>query len=163
MAYLLLAVAQVVGLVLIPFGLPGLWLQVGALVVFGWATDFATVSAFALGVVLLLAFAAEVAEFVLSARYAQKYGGGRRASVGALIGGLAGAVLGLPIPLLGSVFGALLGAFVGALALELTTGRGTAPAVKAGWGALIGRLVASALKGGVGVVIAVFTLLTTLR
>lgn len=163
MAYLLLAVAEVAGLILIPFGLPGLWVQVGALAVFGWATEFATVSAFALGVVLFLATLAEVAEFVLAGRYARKYGGGRRASLGAVLGGIAGALLGLPIPLLGSVFGAVIGAFVGALALELTSGRGAAPALRAGWGALLGRLVATAMKGGVGVVIAVFTLLTALR
>lgn len=163
MAYLLLVLAQVAGLVLIPFGLPGLWVQVGALVVYGWATDFATVSAFALAVVLFLACAAELAEFVLAGRYARRYGGGRRASVGAIVGGIVGAVMGVPLPLLGSVFGAMIGAFVGALVLELTTGRGAAPAVRAGWGALLGRLVATAMKGGVGVVIAVFTLLTTLR
>lgn len=163
MAYLLLAVAQLVGLALIPFGLPGLWVQVGALVVFGWATGFATLSGFALGVVVFLAVVAEIAELVLAGRYARRYGGGRRASWGAVLGGLAGAMLGLPIPLLGSVFGAILGAFVGALALELTTGRGAAPAVRAGWGALLGRVVATAMKGGVGVIIAVFTLLTAFR
>jgi len=162
-AYLLLAVAQIAGLILIPFGLPGLWLQVGALAVFGWATGFETIGAVAIGVVLFLAVVAEVAEFLLAGRYARKYGGGRRASWGAVLGGIAGALLGLPIPLLGSVFGAILGAFVGALALELTTGRGTAPALRAGWGALLGRLVATAMKGGVGVVVAVFALLTALR
>lgn len=163
MAYLLLALAQLAGLVLIPLGLPGLWIQVAALAAFGWATEFATISAFAIGVVVVLAVVAEVAEFLLAGRYARKYGGGRRASLGAVLGGIAGALLGLPIPLLGSVIGAILGAFVGALVLELTTGRGTAPAVRAGWGALLGRLVATAMKGGVGVVIAVFTLLTALR
>lgn len=163
MAYLLLAVAQVAGLILIPFGLPGLWIQVGALAVFAWGTGFATVSAFGIGVVLFLATLAEVAEFLLAGRYARKYGGGRRAAWGAVLGGIVGALLGLPIPLLGSVFGAILGAFVGALALELTTGRGATPALRAGWGALLGRLVATAMKGGVGVVIAVFTLLTALR
>lgn len=163
MAYLLLGLAQAAGLFLILLGLPGLWVQVGALAVYGWATEFATVGVFPIVLVTSLAVVAELAEFVLAGRYARRYGGGRRASLGAVLGGVVGAVIGLPLPLLGSVFGAMIGSFVGAAVLELTTGRGADPAVRAGWGALLGRVVATAMKGGVGVVIAVFTLVTTLR
>lgn len=163
MAYLLLALAQVVGLVLIPFGLPGLWLQVGALALFAWATDFATVGAFPIGVVLFLALVAEIAEFLLAGRFAQRYGGGRRAALGAILGGIAGAVLGVPVPLLGSVIGAMIGSFVGAALLELTAGKGASPALRAGWGAFLGRVVATAMKGGLGVVVAVFSLAVTFR
>ena len=161
-AYLLLAAAQVVGLALTALGLPGLWLQVGALGLFAWLDHFQAVSEITVGVVVFLALLAEIAEFLLGARYARKYGGGRRAGVGAIIGGVVGATMGLPLPLLGSVFGAMLGAFVGAFLLELTRGRGTDPAIRAGWGAFIGRIVATAMKAGVGVVILVLTLLTAL-
>jgi uncharacterized protein YqgC (DUF456 family) len=74
-----------------------------------------------------------------------------------------GAVMGLPIPLLGSVFGAMIGSFTGAFLLELTRRQGTAPALRVGWGALLGWVTAIALKVGVGVVILVFTLVTALR
>lgn len=163
MAYLLLALAQLLGLVLIPFGLPGLWIQVGALAVYGWATDFATVGLYPLLAVGLLALLAELAEFLLAGRMARRYGGGRRAAVGALLGGVVGALLGVPVPLLGSVIGAMLGSFAGAALLELTTGRGATPAVRVGWGALVGRVVAVAMKGGLGVVIAVLVLFAALR
>lgn len=163
MAYLLLAVAQAAGLLLIPFGLPGLWVQVAALAIYAWATGFATVGWVPIAIAVGLAVLAEVAEFLLGGRYAQRYGGGRRAAVGAIVGGIAGAILGLPVPLVGSVIGAFVGSFIGAALLELSTGRGTSAALKVGWGAFVGRLVATALKGGVGVAIAALVLLTALR
>lgn len=162
MEYLLLVLAQVGGLLLIPFGLPGLWLQVAGLVGYAWLTGFATVGAVPIVTALVLATLAEVAELLLGGRYARRYGGGRRAGWGAILGGLVGAVVGLPVPILGSVIGAFLGAFLGAALLEWTRGRGAAPAVRAGWGALLGRVVATALKTGVGVSIAALALLSAL-
>ncbi len=163
LAYLLLAVAQILGLILIPFGLPGTWLQVAALIGFGWYTGFATVGWVAIVVVLLLALFAEIGELLLAGRYAKIYGGGPHAAWGAILGGTVGAIVGVPIPLLGSIFGAMAGAFVGAVLLELIGGSAIRSATRAGWGALIGRLVATAMKGGVGVAIAVFTLATAFR
>lgn len=160
MAYLLLVGAQLVGLFLIALGLPGLWLQAGALGLFAWMGQFEVVSEITVAVAVFLALLAELAEFLLGGRYARKYGGGRRAGVGAIIGGMVGALVGLPLPLLGSVFGAMLGAFAGAFLLELTTGRGANPALRAGWGAFLGRIVATAMKAGVGVVILVLAAIT---
>jgi uncharacterized protein len=163
LAFLLLALAQVLGLLLIPFGLPGTWLQVAALIAFAWWTGFATVGLVPIVVVLLLALLAEIGELLLAGRYAKIYGGGRRAAWGAVLGGMAGAIVGIPVPLLGSVFGAMIGAFVGAALFELFGGSAVRSATRAGWGALIGRLVSTAMKGGVGVAIAVFTLATAFR
>ena len=163
MAYVLLAVAQIVGLLLIPFGLPGLWVQVGALAIFAWATDFATVGLYSVGIVFLLALLAEIAEFLLAGGFARRYGGGRRAAVGAMVGALTGAIVGVPVPLLGSVVGAMLGSFVGATLFELTRGTGATPAARAGWGAVLGWITAVALKAGLGVAVAVFTLFIAIR
>jgi uncharacterized protein len=162
-AYLLLALAQILGILLIPFGLPGTWLQVAALIGFAWWTEFATVGMIPIVVVLVLALLAEMGELLLAGRYAKVYGGGRRAGWGAILGGAIGAVVGVPVPLLGSIFGAMIGAFVGAALLEIVGGSAVRAATLAGWGALVGRLVATAMKGGVGVAIAVFTLATALR
>lgn len=163
MPYLLLAAAQVVGLILIPLGLPGLWVQVGALAIFGYATDFATVGAYPIVIVISLALLAELAELLLAGGFARRYGGGRRAALGAMIGAITGAVVGVPLPLIGSVIGAMVGSFVGALLMELTRRRGAAPALRAGWGALLGWVVSVAVKSGVGVTIAVFTLFVAFR
>lgn len=163
MAYLLLVVLQFLGLGLIVFGLPGLWVEVAALIGYAWLTDFRTVGVVAILVALGLALVAELAELVLGARFARKYGGGRRAAWGAVLGGIVGALVGLPLPLVGSVVGALLGSFLGAFLLELTRRKGAAPALRVGWGAFLGWCTAIALKVGVGMVILVFTLATALR
>lgn len=161
-AYLLLAVAQVVGILLIPLGLPGLWLQIGALALYAWQTDFATVGLMPVIAAVALGLAAEWLEFALGGRYARRFGGGRRAAWGAIVGGIAGAFMGVPVPVIGSVIGAFVGSFLGAVAGELSTGRGANPALRAGWGALLGRLVATGLKAGVGVAIAAVALLSAL-
>lgn len=163
MAYLLLVAVQVVGLCIIVFGLPGLWLEVLAFVAFAWATDFRTVGVTAIALVVGLALLAELAELVLGGRFAQRYGGGRRAALGAVVGGIVGALMGVPLPLVGSIVGAMLGSFAGAFLLELTRRQGMAPSLRVGWGALLGWCTAIALKVGVGLVILVFTILTALR
>ena len=54
-AVLLMLAAALAGLVLIPFGLPGLWLIVLAIIGYGWLTDFQTMSAWFLFLVIALA------------------------------------------------------------------------------------------------------------
>lgn len=162
MAYMLLGVAQVVGLILIPFGLPGLWLQVASLAVFAWATHFTTMSWMPLVAVFLLALGAELAEFLLGGQFAKRYGGGARAAWGAILGGIVGALLGVPVPVVGSVIGAFLGSFVGAAVFEFSSRREWQGAMRAGWGALLGRLAATAVKSSVGVVVATIALLSAL-
>ena len=115
-AVLLMLAAALAGLVLIPFGLPGLWLIVLAIIGYGWLTDFQTMSAWFLFLVIALALAGELIEAWIGFRFAQRYGGSRRAGWGALVGGLIGAIVGVPLPVLGSVIGGFVGAFVGAAA-----------------------------------------------
>jgi uncharacterized protein len=158
MAYTLLVLAQLAGLLLIPFGLPGTWLQVLALAAFAALTDFSPVGAASIAVVVLLALAGEVVEFVLGGRYARKYGGSKRAAWGAILGGLVGAVVGVPVFIVGSVIGAFIGAFAGAALLELTRSPDARAALRVGWGAFVGRLVATAAKSAIGVAIAAVAL-----
>ncbi|MBD0320832.1 MAG: DUF456 domain-containing protein [Gemmatimonadetes bacterium] len=118
-----------------------------------------------LAVVVVLAVLAEVAEFVLGGRYAERYGGSKRAAWGAILGGLAGALLGVPVPIIGSVIGAFVGSFVGAALLEMTNNKDWKNpqwrgAVRVGWGAFLGRLVATAVKSGIGVAVAAVAVLS---
>jgi uncharacterized protein len=154
-ASLLMLAAAIGGLILIPFGLPGLWLIVLAIIGYGWLTDFQTMSAWFLILVIALALVGELAEAWIGFRFAQRYGGSRRAGWGALIGGLVGAVIGVPLPVLGSVIGGFVGAFVGAALFEYTRARHAEGAAWAGWGAVLGRAAAVGIKMGLGVVLAV--------
>ena len=160
---LLLAACGVVGLLLIPFGLPGLWVIVLGVLGYGWLTDFRTIGVGLIILIVALALIGEVVEAWLGFRMARRYGGSSRAGWGALIGGLVGAIIGVPVPVIGSVIGGFVGAFLGAALFEYTRARHSEGAVRAGWGAVLGRAVAAAVKMGLGVVIAVVSLFAALR
>jgi uncharacterized protein len=148
----LLLAAGVLGLLLIPLGLPGLWVIVLGILSYGWLTNFQTLTAGLVALAVGLAVLGEAVEAWIGFRFAQRYGGSKRAGWGALAGGLIGAVVGVPVPIIGSVIGGFVGAFAGAAAFEYTRARASQGAVRAGWGAVLGRAAAVALKMGLAVV-----------
>jgi hypothetical protein len=159
----LLLLACLAGLLLIPFGLPGLWLIVLAIIGYGWLNDYQNMSAWFLVVVIGLATLGEIAEARIGFSYARRYGGSSRAGWGALVGGLVGAIVGVPVPLIGSLIGGFVGAFVGAALFEYTRNRQSDVAARAGWGAVLGRATAAAVKMAIGVVLSVAALWVALR
>ena len=163
MPVLLLALTGVAGLLLIPFGLPGLWLIVLGVLGYGWLTDFQTMSATFLALVIGLALVGEIVEGWIGFRFAQRYGGSKRAGWGALIGGLIGVVIGVPLPIVGSVIGGFVGAFAGAAVFEYSRARQSGGAVKAGYGAVLGRAAAVGVKMGIGVVVVAWGMLLAMR
>ena len=162
MEYALLALALIGGLLLVPFGLPGTWVQVLGVAAYGARTDVRPVGGVTIAFVLGLAAVGEVVEFALGGRYARKYGGSRRAAWGAILGGRVGAFVGVPIFLIGSVIGAFIGAFAGAALMELTRSPDARAALRVGWGAFVGRMVAVAVKSAIAVAIAAVALLSAL-
>jgi len=160
---LLLGVSSILGLVLVPLGLPGLWVMVAGVVGYGWLTDFRSVGVATIVAVVGLAFLGEIIEAWLGFRFARTFGVSRRSAWGALVGGIVGAVMGVPVPIVGSVIGAFVGSFAGAALFEYSLSRAPATAVQAGWGAVVGRATAAAAKIALGVVIAVLGLFAALR
>jgi len=160
---LLLAVCCILGLVLVPLGLPGLWIMVAGVVGYGWLTAFRSVGVATIAIVLGLALLGEVIEAWLGFRFARTFGGSRRSAWGALVGGIVGAVMGVPVPVVGSVIGAFVGSFAGAALFEYSLSRTPETAVRAGWGAVVGRATAAAAKIALGVVIAVLGVFAALR
>ena len=147
MQVLLLVAAIVLGLIMIPFGMPGTLIMFAAalcyyLLVPAGGIGLMTV----IGVGVLMAVA-EGLEWVLTSRFTKKYGGSRRAGWGAIIGGMIGAFMGVPIPIVGSIIGAFVGAFLG----EISRGSEGGVATRVATGALIGRVVAAALKVAIGI------------
>lgn len=159
----LLLATGIVGLLLIPFGLPGLWLILLGIIGYGWITDFTTISTWFLVLVIALALLGEVLESWIGFRFAKRYGGSSRAGWGALVGGLVGAIVGVPIPVIGSVIGGFVGAFIGAAVFEYSKARHAEGSVKAGWGAVLGRAAAAAIKMGLGIVMVVGSLFAAWR
>ena len=147
----------------VPLGFPGTFFMVVAAIAFdaflstgiGWV---------AIGIALALAVVAEVFEWTLSARYARKYGGSKRAGWGAIIGGFLGAFAGIPVPVIGSMIGAFAGAFLGALIAEYTQPTSDASsATRVATGALIGKAVATAMKLAIAFTIALTLTFSLIR
>src|SRR2546426_6873230 len=92
LATLLLALCCLAGLVLVPLGLPGLWVMVAGVVGYGWLTDFRSVGVTTIALVLGLALVGEIVETWLGFRLARRYGGSSRAGGGGLVGGVVGGV-----------------------------------------------------------------------
>lgn len=157
MAYLLLAAAQAVGLVLIPFSAAGLWVQLGALGLFAWWTSFHPVGVIPVIVLVGLGLASEAIRLMVGAI---RIPGGtrRRLGVSGVAGGLAGAATGIVLPLLGTMFGALLGAATGTL-IGASTMHNEADARSS----VFASAVAMALCTATGLVVAIFTLLIVVR
>ena len=160
MEILILVAILLLGLVMIPFGLPGTWIMAAGALGYSLLVP-GSISIFTTVVVALMALVGEVIEFTLTAKYTRQYGGSRRASWGAIIGGMVGAFMGVPVPVIGSVIGAFVGAFIGAFVAELTQGS-VGSATKVATGALIGRAVAAAMKVGIGLGMAAVILFTAL-
>ncbi|PHX96294.1 MAG: hypothetical protein CK531_09650 [Gemmatimonadetes bacterium] len=150
----LLILVLCVALLLIPIGLPGIWLMVAAGVAFLWLAPVAPFGWWVIAGCAAIALVSEALDFVVAARYTKKYGGSSRAAWGALIGGVVGAMVGVPMPIIGSVIGALAGSFVGALLGEYSTGTSRDGAARAATGATIGRAIAMALKVAAGCIVA---------
>jgi uncharacterized protein YqgC (DUF456 family) len=139
---------------MIPFGMPGTLVMFAAalcyyLLVPGGGIGLMTV----IGIGVLMAIA-EGLDWVLTSRFTRKYGGSRRAGWGAIIGGMIGAFMGVPIPIIGSIVGAFAGAFIGAFVFEWSRERNHGVATRVAWGALIGRVVAAAVKVAIGLAMA---------
>lgn len=137
-------------LLLIPLGVPGLWIMIAVLAVAAWLGEVSWPLIVAL--VLLAAFA-ELLEFLIVKRFSSRYGGSDRAFWGAIVGGFAGIFVGVPIPVVGPVIAGVLGSFVGAAAVALWETRRPGHAARVGWGAVLGRAFAAAVKTAAGVAI----------
>ncbi|MDD2309337.1 MAG: DUF456 domain-containing protein [Desulfuromonadaceae bacterium] len=132
-------------------GLSGLLLPVvpGAPILFlglvlgAWAEDFRYVGIWTLLMLGGMAGLTYVVEFAASILGVRKFGGSRRAMVGAVLGGIVGISLGIP--------GILFGPFVGAVIGELSLQRSLDQASRAGFGTVVGLAIGVAGKLAIGI------------
>ncbi len=158
-----LDLAMLVGLILIPLGLPGNFILLGLALLAAWAGGFQTIGWLALIVMAALIILAEVLEAMLGSALARRYGASWWGVLGAFVGGIAGVIIGSAIvPLIGSLVGAFAGAAIGAVLLEAWhLRRVDSEALRAGWGAFLGKLTAAILKVALGMGIVIFVVLRT--
>lgn len=144
-----LFLAILAGLVMIPLGLPGLWVVVAALLAgaalleaIGWTLPLVGLGAAAV---------AEGVELLTVRAMGKRYGGSPRAFWGAILGGMAGLFVGLPVPLIGPLVTGFLGTFAGAWLVTFLETKDLRASGRVGWGVVLARTIAVGLKVGVGV------------
>jgi uncharacterized protein YqgC (DUF456 family) len=146
----LLTFTGLVGL-LLPL-VPGAPLLFLGLLLGTWAEGFRYIGIWTLLLLAAMAALTYVVEFVASILGVKKYGGSRRAMVGAAVGGVVGIFLGIP--------GILLGPFVGAVIGELSLQRSLDEASRAGFGTVVGLAIGVAGKLAIGIaMIGIFLLI----
>ncbi|MGH7891467.1 MAG: DUF456 domain-containing protein [Thermodesulfobacteriota bacterium] len=167
MDYVLLALyilVSLAGLVSLIFGLPGTFIILGASVLYGWYGGFSDITVRVIILLVVLALAGELIEFLLGILGSKKYESSNKAIVGSIIFGIIGAVMGAPFFFgIGAVIGAFAGAFAGAILMELTQGKKMDEAIKSGWGAFLGRVAGTISKGAVGIAMIAITVLAVLN
>ena len=134
---------------------PGAPLLFLGLLLGAWAEGFRYVGLWTLLALAGMAALTYVVEFAASILGVKKYGGSRRAMVGAAVGGIVGIFLGFP--------GILLGPFVGAVIGELSLQRSLDEASRAGFGTVVGMAIGVAGKLAIGIaMIGIFLLIRLL-
>jgi len=128
---------------LIPVGLPGLWLI--TVLTLGLVLAGSLTWTFGL-TVAAVALVAEIGELAVLKRFGDAWGGSRRAFWGALIGGMAGLFVGVPVPIIGPMITAFLGTFIGAGVVTFAETLSVGKSTRVGFGVLLARTVAVALK-----------------
>ena len=142
--WILAALLTVTGLsgLLLPI-VPGAPLLFLGLLFGAWAEDFRYIGVGTLLILAGMAALTYVVEFAASMLGVKKYGGSRRAMVGAALGGIIGLFLGIP--------GILFGPFAGAVIGELSLQRSLDQASRAGFGTVVGLAIGVAGKLAIGI------------
>lgn len=144
--------ASLAALASLVIGMPGTFIVVAIALLYALATGFTSVTWTTLAILLALAAAGEVLEFVSSVAASSGPRPSRRVSVAAIAGGMVGGLLGLPLLFgLGSLLGALCGAFVGAALAAGSEGHDLASTLNHGMAAMRGRLLGLVAKVAIGV------------
>ena len=144
-------VVLLAGLLAIPIGLGGNFIILGAALVVALVTRFVSIPWYALVILAVCVIIGEVVEALLGSLMARRYGASGWGMTGAFVGGLAGAAAGTAIlPVIGTLIGSFLGTALGALVVERISGAGEAEGTRAGFGAFLGKTLASALKFAIG-------------
>lgn len=151
--YLIAGLAVALGLLGIALpALPGVPLVFAGLLLAAWVDGFTHITPWVMVVIAILTALSLVADFAATAFGTAKFGATRAGVIGAILGSLAALFTGqfwliLVAPLLGAVTG------------EYLAQRDTAQAVRAGFGALLGMLLAGAAKYAIAITIIVLFLI----
>ncbi len=135
-------------------GVPGNWISLGAIAVYAAATRFSSVGWKTLLVMAGITAIGEIAESLIGTVYVARKGATKWGVLGAFVGGIAGAIFGTAIvPVVGSILFGFAGAFAGAVASEYIFYRSLDRALRTGFFAFVGKLIAMLVKFALAAVV----------
>jgi uncharacterized protein len=138
---ILFFVFSIAGIVLIFLSMPGTVGILAGSFLYALLTGFKTVGWKLLGIFFIMTVAAELSDNLLSMLGARKSGASNASTWAVLAGGMVGAVIGnTAVPVIGAFIGAFLVGAAAPVLLEFSRRKEWKPALKAGIGALAGRL-----------------------
>ena len=141
------------------FGLPGTVIILIDAALYAAVTGFERIGFKTLLTLLLLSVLAELADFAVGMGGAVKFGASRKAFWASLVGALIGTLLMAPFLFgLGAVAGGFFGGFAAILIVELLRQNRLKPALRAAWGAILGRAAGICVKGVFALIMVVITL-----
>lgn len=147
------------GIFSIVFGIPGTALILIDVIFYALITGFERINIKIVLILLVISILAEAIDFSLGMAGAARFGISRRAIWIAAISGFICALAMTPFFLgLGTVAGIFLGGFAGVLAIELIHQAQLKPALRAGYGAILGRVAGTLIKGFCALVMIVITM-----
>lgn len=148
-----------VGIFSIVFGLPGTVIILFDVILYAVFTGFDRIGVKVLMILLMISLLAETLDFALGMMGAAKFGASPKGIWASVIGGLIGAILLTPFFFgLGTIVGTFLGGFTGIVTTELIRHSQLKPALRAGYGIILGRFSGMFVKGFLALVMIIITL-----
>ena len=138
-----------IGVLLVPLGLPGTWVIVGGSFLYSlfYPFDGGAASPWGVNAILFgLACFGEIMEFLVGTLGSKPLKVSNGAIACAFVGGIVGGIIGVPVFLVGALLGIFLGAFLGALIYEWITLKNFGRAFVNAMAVLATRVVAVFLK-----------------
>lgn len=152
-----LFIILIVGLVLTLSGLFGNTVIFIAVIVYALLSGFQTISLINLVIIGGLYLLGELLEYLFTLIGVRRLGASKAASWMALLGAFLGAFWGGTLFLgFGIIIGGFIGAVTAAIITELVIKNDLGLALRAGWGALIGKVSAMVVKAVIAVIIIVY-------
>ena len=149
---IILITISLIGFLITFVGLPGLFVITAGAFIYGLMTHFSEITLVTVVILLVIAIAAELIEFLSGILFAKRFKVSKNGIIGGVIGAIAGVAVGVPIPVIGSLIGMFLGAFLGAVLFEYQKNKDKKLALMAGLGILLGRVGAILIKAALAVV-----------
>jgi len=147
------------GIFSIVLGMPGTVIILIDAILYALFTGFDKIGLKVLIILLVISLLAEALDFALGIAGAARYGTSGKGIWASLIGGVIGAIVMTPVLFgFGTIMGCFFGGFAGILIVELIHQGQLKPALRAGYGVMLGKFSGMLVKGFFALVMITITL-----